>query len=161
MEYGSRGRSENYVVWLIIVAAVGGLIAFVYAAFWPGALNSSEITIGAKTFQAEHVVVSDDQAAAVARKGLTTEDQAMLLEYKQDGAWAVTASSLSLPVDTLWLNEAQKVKYVYKRMQPSSDAHYNVPTKDVRYVLHLPAGSIDQYSIQVGSEVRLSEGDAA
>lgn len=161
MEYGSRSRSEHYVVWLVILAVVGGLVAFVAYNFLPSAAHSAEVVVGAKTFQAKSVAVTSAREAKIAREGLVGRDQVLLLRYDKKSAWAVEANELKLPVDTVWISENKKVLYVYKRMQPAPTAVYNVPTNNVRYVLHLPEGSIDKYSIYVGKMIQFDERGAA
>lgn len=129
------------VVGLVIVAAVFFLFS-----------QSQTVTlrIGDGVFRAQ---IAKDESTR--QKGLGETDQleanqAMILAFSQDGQWEIWMKGMRYSIDIVWLDKDKKVVYIVKNA-PYQDGELATfkPTVSARYVVELPAGTVDEKRISV------------
>lgn len=158
MEYGTRSRAEHNLVWVGITFVLGVLLLFVAYKFWPSSLNTTSVSVGAKTFQADVADTEDRRAAGVTGLTSLADDHALLMVYDYNNDWAVRTEGNNFPVDIVWISETKKVVYIAKEARPSATSTYK-PGGKSRYVLLLPAGALMKYGISVGKPVNFEYGE--
>lgn len=79
-----------------------------------------------------------------------SHDQALILAYPSDGKWPIDMKNMKLPLDILWLNKEKRIVYIVKNASSDSDETVFTPKTDARFVIELPAGSVDNLSIKSG-----------
>lgn len=155
MEYGTRSRGEHGLVWIIIAAVLGVLILFVAYSFWPSNLSSTTVTVGAKTFYADVAATEELRAAGLTERRSLADDQAFLMVYDSDEVWPVETRKIDFPVDVAWIDDDKRVVFIAKNARATGTGTGIFKPKGVsRYVLLLPAGSIDKYAIKPGKAVK-------
>lgn len=130
------------------------LILAVVASLWllkASSLAVTNVTIGSTTFKAE---IADNSLAR--QKGLSgrpglAPDGAMLFVFESDGLWSFWMNNMQFSIDTVWLDSAKRVVHIEPRMSPGAEAHSFKPRTPARYVLELPAGTVERHNITVGS----------
>ncbi|MBH1980354.1 DUF192 domain-containing protein [Candidatus Saccharibacteria bacterium] len=157
MEYGARSHAEHSLVWIGIVATILLSIGFVAYTFWPSTMGATNVSIGAKTFQAAVADTNEKRALGLTDLKVLPENQALLVVYDREEVWPIQTKGLAFPIDVVWLSANKKVAYVAKDAKPSTTATYT-PGGKSRYVLQLPAGSIVRHNITVGKSVKFDYG---
>lgn len=74
-------------------------------------------------------------------------DQAMLFVFDRSDTWGIWMKDMQYPIDVVWLNEQKQVVYSVSNMQPDSYPMIFQPKQPARYVIELPAGTIDSKAI--------------
>lgn len=135
----------------LIIAGVVGLIIVVAVFFIFSQTQSTTLRIGDGVFKAR---IAKTEAAR--EKGLSgTEtlgaDEAMILAFATDGYWEIWMKGMKYPLDIVWIDKDKKVVYVVKNA-PYEDGELATfkPTVSARYVIELPAGTVEQKRISVG-----------
>lgn len=82
------------------------------------------------------------------------QDEAMLFVFDSSDMWAIWMKDVEYPIDVVWLNDQKQVVYIVKNMPPDSYPKQFVPDAAARYVLELPAGTVDRKAIKPQTTVR-------
>lgn len=72
----------------------------------------------------------------------------LLMDFETDGTWGIWMKDMKVPLDIIWLDANKKVVYIVKNASPELSTNTTfVPKKPARYVIELPAGSVDKAAI--------------
>ncbi len=84
----------------------------------------------------------------------------LLMDFKDDGQWGIWMKDMKIPLDIVWLSKDKKVVYIVKNASPSlgTDTQF-APKELARYVLELPAGSVEKSAIKIGTIVAFDNGE--
>lgn len=144
---------------VILICGLVALLVYsvvVYAAthFQP----TVEFRIGSGIY---HLAVADDDAERVQGLSGVTElavDRGLLMKFDEDGQWPIWMKDMNIPLDILWLTSDKKVVYVVKNAGPelSTETTFK-PKENARYVVELPAGSVENAGIKTGMVAEFDE----
>lgn len=81
--------------------------------------------------------------------------RSMLFAFDTDDMWGIWMKDMNYPIDVLWITEEGKVVHLVQNMHPSSYPRVYRSPVPVRYVLELPAGSIEAFNLVAGDTVDL------
>ena len=82
-------------------------------------------------------------------KHLGTND-AMLFVFDRDAKWSIWMKDMNFPIDIIWIDNDKKVVHIVKNASPDNYPRERfTPNADARYVLEVPAGSVDERAINV------------
>lgn len=82
----------------------------------------------------------------------------LLMDFKEDGQWGIWMKDMKIPLDIVWLNKDKKVIYIVKNASPALGTGTKfIPKDQARYVLELPAGTVDKAAIKVGTIASFDE----
>lgn len=130
---------------LLIIIAVA--VSFVVTNFHP----RTDIRLGSGAFS---VRVAQDEASR--NRGLSgveslKPNEGLLIVFDSDDTWGIWMKDMKVPIDILWLDKNKKVIYMVKNAGPelSTDKTFK-PNDPARYVIELPAGSVQANNIKVG-----------
>jgi uncharacterized protein len=70
----------------------------------------------------------------------------MLFVFDDNSQHGIWMKDMKYPIDVLWISENYRIVNIKKNMTPESYPEVFQNSKPARYVLELPAGSIDEYS---------------
>jgi uncharacterized membrane protein (UPF0127 family) len=111
------------------------------------------VTISRGTFQAR---VADTEA--LREQGLSgtkvlQPTDAMLFVFDENDKHGIWMKDMNFPIDIVWLDEKKKVIFMVKHAEPSSYPFTTFkPTKPARYVIELPADTIERKDIIIGDK---------
>lgn len=146
MKY-SRGISLA----VIIVAVVGLIIASAMYFIFNNLQSKVSIIIGDGVYESS--VAMDEKTREKGLSGVTSlkENEALLMVFPSDNEWRIWMKDMKVPIDIAWLNKDKKVVYIVKNASPENgqDASFT-PKAKAKYVLELPAGSVDNAGIRMG-----------
>lgn len=150
-------RRRDAMSWLVIgivlvIVAMGTLYMLV-----PQLQPHTTVKIGDGVFLTKIAKTQSDRDKGLNGNKLGS-DQALLLVYDSDDRWPVTMQYSPMPLDLVWLNSDKQVVHIIKNV-PMDSAPYTIytPKNPARYVLLLPAGTVDQKSIDLNSTAVFDE----
>jgi len=81
------------------------------------------------------------------------------MDFKEDGQWGIWMKDMKIPLDIVWLNKDKKIVYIVKNASPSlgTDTRF-VPKEMARYVLELPAGTVERSALKIGTIAEFDAG---
>lgn len=82
----------------------------------------------------------------------------LLMKFDGDDKWGIWMKDMKIPIDIVWINREKKVVYIVKNATPelSTDIKF-YPNADARFVVELPAGSVESAGIKTGMLVQFDE----
>lgn len=82
----------------------------------------------------------------------------LLIKFDTDDTWGIWMKDMKIPIDILWINSEKKIVYIVKNAAPelSTDTVF-YPKTDARFVVELPAGSVDTSGIKTGTLAQFDE----
>ena len=112
---------------------------------------TTELRIGSGVY---HLWLADTEAKRV--QGLSgveslSPDGGMLFDFEDDKPWGIWMKDMKIPLDIIWMDQNKEVVYIVKNADPqlSTETVFK-PKSKARYVVELPAGSVDNAGIKTG-----------
>lgn len=102
------------------------------------------------------VVLAETQTQRV--QGLSDKErigerEGMLFIFPKQDYHGIWMKDMKFPIDVLWINDAYQIVHIVTDMDPSSYPEVYSPKLKAKYVLELPAGFVQRYSISESSYV--------
>jgi uncharacterized membrane protein (UPF0127 family) len=138
----------------LVALLVASVIAYIMTTFQPTTL----VRVGSGAY---HVWVADTEAERV--QGLSgvkelSRNGGLLMDFQTDGQWGIWMKDMYIPLDIIWLNSDKKVVYLVANASPELSTTKTFAPKDPsRYVIELPAGSIQKAGIRKGMTVEFDD----
>lgn len=146
------------VVSLSLLLIIG---AFVFIVL-PNILQPKTVLrLGDGVFNARVISNDGDINRGFLSRGEFDPDQALLIVFSGDDKWSLDAKDINSKIDIVWLNKEKKVIYIVKNASPeNSDSILFSPKLLARYIIQLPAGSVESKAITTKSTAffQLDEG---
>ena len=113
---------------------------------------STELRLGDGIFRAAIVSNDVDRAKGLSGVKELSIDQAILMAFPTESEWEVSMNDTSIPIDIVWLDKNKKVIFIVKNISPkdSKGTTYN-PKMPAKYIVQLPAGTVDSKAIKTNS----------
>lgn len=144
---GSIRQQDNRNTFIVIIIV---LIVIAVAAFLLIRDRQSKLplVLGDGAFQATVLRTESEREKGLSGTDSLAANAAMLFVFPSDGKWSVWMKDMKYPIDIVWLDSNKQVVYLVKRATPESypDTTY-VPRTTARYIVELPAGTIQSKSI--------------
>lgn len=146
-----KWRSQTWLIFItgLAVILVALIASYAFSMFKP----TTDVRVGQSGIFRLWVADTD----AELYRGLSgveklSRDGGLLMDFKVPGYHGIVMRNMNIPLDIVWLNEAKQVVYIVKNASPElGESKVFAPTKDMaRYVLELPAGSVENSAIKVG-----------
>lgn len=110
------------------------------------------ITVGGTPFKVD---VADTPAER--ERGLSNTPpqppRALLFIFDYDERWGIWMKDMQYPIDVLWIDADNTVVHMVPDMHPRSFPRVYRSDTPARYVLELPAGTIEAYNLALGNQV--------
>ena len=136
---------------------VGGVLIFLFATFFtivlPALLKQpTNIWLGDGVFRTKLALTDITRTKGLSGTKEITADEALLMVFPSEGKWGIWMKDMNFPIDIVWLNKNKKVIYIVKNAPPSdSTATVFAPNNPAKYIVELPAGTVDSKSITTNS----------
>jgi uncharacterized membrane protein (UPF0127 family) len=148
-----RPSTTAILVGGVVLIVIAVAVAFAVTHFQP----RTEIRLGTGVFQAK--LATDEGSRTLGLSGVESlkPNEGLLMVFDSDDKWQIWMKDMKIPLDIIWLDSSKKVVYTVRNAGPelSTDKIF-IPTAEARYVLELPAGSVQQYGIKAGAEATFS-----
>lgn len=151
-----RPQTAYFLIGGFVILIIGIVVAYVINNFVP----TTPVRMGSGLY---HLRIADSEAERV--QGLSGVEklgptEGLLMKFDGDGIWGIWMKDMKIPLDIIWLDKDKKVIYVVKNAGPElSTTTTFEPKSPARYVIELPAGSVQQAAIKMGTVVDFDEND--
>lgn len=112
------------------------------------------VVAGNGVFQAKLAQTGAERTKGLSGTPSLKSTEAMLLVFDSTDFWSIWMKDMNYPIDVVWLNDQKQVVHIVKNMPPDSYPKQFTPETAARYVLELPAGTVDQKAIKLQTAVR-------
>lgn len=153
------GRNQKRLLALILISFT--LLVLIgcgrlFLKDWINTKNYIHLQIGNEVFILE---VADTEAAHT--KGLSQRDsldrnKGMLFDFKTDAVWEIWMIQMRFSIDIIWLNSNGKIVYIKEDVTPAYYPETFHPNQPVRYVIELPAKTVQRLELNVGDHIKLN-----
>lgn len=148
-----KWRTQTWVILILGFAAVlvGLITSYAFATFRP----VTEVHVGQAGVYRLWTATTD----AELYQGLSGIEQlppagGLLMDFKTPGLHGIVMRDMKVPLDIVWLDDEKVVIYIVKNASPElGESKVFTPKRPARYVLELPAGSVQRDAIKLGSIV--------
>ncbi len=142
-----RKTYATYIVCGVLLMIFSVVMFVIYPAMMK---PSTSLWLGDGIFQAETALNDEDRANGLSDVSKLNDDQALLMAFASNGKWNISIKDMKVPVDIIWLNQDKKIVYIVKNASPDTSGSLTfTPKYEARYVVELPAGSVDSKAINL------------
>lgn len=111
-----------------------------------------KLYIGSGVFDTKLALNTSSREKGLAGVNQLASDEALLMVFERESHWGIWMKDMKFPIDIVWLDETKKVVHIVKNASPeASTGKTFMPSKPARYVLELPAGTVDSRTINLNS----------
>ena len=82
-------------------------------------------------------------------------DEGMLFVFPEDGIYAFWMKDMRFSIDILWISREGVIVDMQQKVAPETYPAAYTPRKEARYVLELPSGWVERYTVELGDAVQL------
>lgn len=115
----------------------------------------SEVHIGGKTVRVDVADTPEKRTEGLSDRAGLAPDEGMLFVFPGDGLHAFWMKDMLFSIDIVWLSEGGVVVDIASAVSPDTYPSSFSPTTPARYVLELPAGFMEEYSVQKGDTIQI------
>lgn len=144
-----ENHHKDALSWVLITFTVLLVAAAAFYIIWPHIKSHVTVKIGDGVYKAQVAKTPTERAKGLSNSTSLRQDEALLMVYPTDGEHAIWMKDMKYPIDIIWLDKDKKVVHIVKNAPPDSYPEKFVPKKNARYVLELPAGSVNEKAITI------------
>jgi len=153
-------RSEKIGIDVLVFTVIAAIVGLVIVLITSLMGSKVMLQIGDGVFNAQIASNSMSREKGLGDTKQLKSDQALILAYPSDDKWSIWMKDMSVPIDIIWLDVDHKIVHIVKNVSPDSQTFETfTPKKDARFVIELPAGSVDKFKIKVGPSAVFDIGD--
>lgn len=155
-------------VWLVFLAIIATLLVMSVLLESPRLLKNSlgaqkgtigltdgRVKIDGVLFSVKIADTDEERGRGLSGSAGLAARGGMLFVFDENDQHGIWMKDMNYPIDILWISENYNIVSIKKNVQPDSYPQVFKNSKPARYVLELAAGSIDEYSINGLSQVKL------
>ncbi|MEK7106793.1 MAG: DUF192 domain-containing protein [Patescibacteria group bacterium] len=113
------------------------------------------IQLAGQDIKASVVSTREERSKGLGGRIGLARNEGMLFVFDSDGEYRFWMKDMLFPIDILWLSEGGGVVDIKGKISPATYPDVFTPKAPARYVLELPAGFSEEYSVKVGDIVGL------
>jgi uncharacterized membrane protein (UPF0127 family) len=131
-----------------VLVLVGLFISFTVTNFRP----TTEVRLGSGVYALWLADTEPDRVKGLSNVDKIDPNGGLLMAFDSDGTHGIWMKNMNFPLDIIWLDKNEKVIYIVKNAPPEDPVATIYASKSpARYVLELPAGSVQNAGIKTGS----------
>lgn len=143
--------------WVFIGALLIAIGMTAYSVMWPQLQPHLTLRIGDGVFNAKVITSQHDTVRGASDPDQLQVNDAVLYVYGNDGLWSIDMKDRHMSYDVVWLDNSKKVVYIVKNASSESVPTKFVPNERARYIIEMPAGSVDAKAINVDKKAYFDE----
>lgn len=118
-------------------------------------MGGSEVRIGASSISVDVADTPSLREQGLSGRKSLCADCGMLFIFEKPGRPTFWMKDMNFAIDIVWIDGAGKVVTVHTSLAPETYPETFAPSKDILYVLELPAGFVEAHGIRVGDSVSI------
>lgn len=139
--------------WFLVVGFLGFAGWQVYSYILDKSQQRIPLTLGGDTFQVQVADTTETRVKGLSGSSQLKPDQGMLFDFQKDDKWGIWMKDMNYPIDIIWMDNGKQIVYMVKDAPPNSYPFTTFkPNDPARYVLELPAGTINKKRLKIGSK---------
>jgi len=101
--------------------------------------------------------IKEQQTGLMGRKSME-QNIGMIFIFQNPGIYKFWMKNMSIPLDIIWIDSYKKIIHIEKNVQPCNQEICDNfgPDEKALYVLEINANLSDQYSFEIGDEVKIN-----
>lgn len=144
---GWQRSTTIFLVIGVVVIVLASAIAYMFMNFQPRV----ELRLGSGIFKAKVAATQSARELGLSGVDKLSADEGLIMVFPSDSTWNIWMSGMKVPIDIVWLDSQKKVVYIVRNADPElHEDKVFVPLNPARYVVELPAGSVQQYGVKSG-----------
>lgn len=147
---------------MILLCCVGALClapAVLHAEGMPWrqvVITSAKDSKQTRHFQVELALTPAQQTQGLMYRQELADNAGMLFDFKSDGMRYFWMKNTFIPLDILFIGSDMTIRHIHAFAEPQDETP--IPSQyPARYVLEIPAGSAERFSIEIGDNVKISD----
>ncbi len=157
MQYWRLGSvRKDTIIW----AGVGSLLVAIVAVIIFFVMNyarETTVVLGDGVFSTRVAVTSVDHARGLSGTEELKPHQAMLFVFESDEIHDIWMKDMKFAIDVVWLDKEKRVIHTESSLSPASYPKSYGPKKPTRYIVELPAGTVEGKNITKGKQASFNE----
>jgi len=145
------------IKYALIMAGVAILMSLVYISLpamgetpKPASGEYTAATLGDVPIRLQLADTPAERVQGLSGRDGLAEDEGLLFIFEEDGHHAFWMKDMRFSIDILWLKADGEVVDIASNVAPETYPQSFAPSIPARYVLELPAGFAERYTIEVG-----------
>jgi uncharacterized membrane protein (UPF0127 family) len=112
------------------------------------------LAVGSGVVQADIADTFEKRVRGLSGRPTLAPTGAMLFVFNEDDRHSIWMKDMRFSIDILWLDSAYRVVDIKQEATPDSYPEIFRPSTSARYVLELPAGSVERFGVGVGDSIQ-------
>lgn len=112
------------------------------------------VKINGTSIEVEVVDTSETRAQGLSGREVLPEGTGMLFIFNNPGQYEFWMKDMNFAIDIVWIKEDFYIVGIEKNVSPGTFPQIFYPSQDIKYVLELPSGYTEKYSIDTGAVVQ-------
>jgi len=149
---------SNITRYTFVLAAcliVAGVAFFWFQWDFPASKEVSFAKIGDQTVRVTIADTPESRERGLSGRDGLASDEGMLFVFPNDEYHMFWMKDMLFSIDIVWLSRDKTVVDIAEDVSPDTFPSSFSPRALARYVLELPAGFVEEYTVQIGDEVQL------
>lgn len=143
---------------LIILLLIVGALEIKHFGYFPKQAVKTEsqllyihpIRVGDAFFVGAFATTDAERTKGLSGTEKLEVNQALLFVFQGNDKWGIWMKDMNYPIDIIWLTEKGEVSYLKENVSPDTYPEVFYPPVLERYVLEVPAGTIEKNKIKYG-----------
>jgi len=149
-----------FVIVLALIAIVGSVALVALEKSFSKTVTDTDLSVRTIQLAGQELYVSVAETPEARVRGLSgrtslASNEGMLFIFDTAAKYGFWMKDMLFSIDILWLSDTGEVVYMEESILPATYPDVFAPNVPARYVLELPAGFAEAYSVKVGDIVRL------
>ncbi len=111
------------------------------------------VVIGDKSIRIETAVTRQERETGLSGRLSLEKGSGMLFIFDNDGPQPIWMKDMNFSIDIMWIDVNKKVVHIEENVSPDTFPRAFSSTVNARYVLEVPAGSVQEYGIKITDQV--------
>ncbi|MFZ3020420.1 MAG: DUF192 domain-containing protein [Minisyncoccia bacterium] len=108
------------------------------------------IRVGSAFFSTAFAISESERTIGLSGTNKLEPNQGLLFVFPENDYWGIWMKDMKYPIDIIWLTEKGEVSYIKQNVSPDTYPEVFYPPVLERYVLELPAGTVEALKIEFG-----------
>ena len=143
---------QNSTTGILVVGLALILSALVASFAVSNFQQKTEVRLGSAVFNVSLATTSAERDQGLSGVRTLNSNDGLLMVFNSDDKWAIWMKDMHAPIDIVWLDSEKNVVHIVTDASPElSTTRTFTPKADARYVLEVPAGTVKNSSISIGT----------
>lgn len=145
-------RWRTHTTFIVIVGLVLILIALVASYMSQNLRPSTELRLGSGVFSVQVAQTNDALVQGLSGTESLAANEGLLMVFPVGDTWGIWMKDMLIPLDIVWMDKDKKVVHIVTDASPDLGTSKTFRPEDpALYVLEVPAGTVKQSGIAIGS----------